>query len=116
MLLLFFLVFLMLCCINYIALKHFFKKSSSYIVKKIAKRVNKEPLKKEKYSLLDYPAPFFRPYDLMRAARRDVHLGMDNTIKLHNSQRNTNMGVKRGVIQEEGQASRTRFPGPPAHF
>lgn len=30
-------------------------------------------------------------YDLMRAACRDVHLGMDNTIKLHNSQRNINM-------------------------
>jgi len=72
--------------------------------------------RKKKCSLLDYPASFFRPYDLMRAARRDVHLGMDNTIKLHNSQRNTNMGVKRGVIQEEGRASRTRFPGPPAHF
>lgn len=35
----------------------------------------------------------------MRAARRDVHLGMDNTIKLHNSQRNINMSRERGASQ-----------------
>lgn len=63
--------------------------------------------------------PPFLLYDLMRAARRDVHLGMDNTIKLNNSRRNINMRLGSGVWSggtrgARGQDSGIRFP--PAHF